>query len=591
VTLPTTVTNPAPMTNMPTIMSALPFLNKEQSIAFIYLATAFLKRVFNAAQVENNNTVQEIIDALGPISFNLRSIPLRMYLGGQGGCGKSHLLHLFKKFTILWGMPNAVLITATTGTAAVNIEGVTIHSIINLMPSQGNGAVSTRPASENEVKNIQGVFMIIVDECSMLGLSQLYDINARLNIVKTAIDPTLPQMLKNERREMYFGDLDFILVGDFMQLAPVGAASLYSQPKAKEKSRSEISIRGKNEAIARVIFNNIIDVVVVLKVAVRQQKDLHFANILSRIRSNEITDDDVRLLNSRVVSPALSVPNDTPIIVYRNDLRNSINEQITSNVAHARKTKVFRIHAKFTADGKAPLDAAKIRTLRQTRELTTSRLRGTLDVYVGMPVMITCNVAVTGFGIANGTVATVFDVIYAEEDKDLLTEMTTDNDETYVICHDEKQPMVILLQLKNHKFKKLDGLPEGVFPLLVKGPLPCKLESRCSPGQYIRARMAQFPLVPAYSMTGHKVQGQTMNNILIADLDNNFISMNWLYTVLSRSTTLDGVFLSSKITDLKAKVAKQRQSDLMKFMLETLPQKDNESSAALLTLIPSLANL
>ena len=529
---------------MPTIEQAIKHhnLNTEQRRAFIFLACAFLSHVLEISRIENAALVQQVLASLGPLANYMRTKPLRMYLGGQGGCGKSHLLHAFKDFTRLWGLPNSVLLTATTGTAAVNIKGVTIHSVVNLM-AKGTGPVSLRAASDKEVKSLTGVAMIIIDECSMLGLAQLHDLNARLNIIRLMINPSLegPQ-------SMFFGSLHIVLVGDFMQLTPVGATTLYSLPPTPV-GMSSMSTRATHEALARHIFKDIIDVVVVLEVPVRQQGDQHFAGILARLRACTTTAADIDAINSRALPRNKDpLPASTPIIVYRNELRLKINDELAAAVARANTTKVFRIEGKFTAKRKDQvLSDAHIRLLVRAKSLGESKVQGTIDVYVGMPVMVVANVAVTGYGIANGTTATVLDVIYpASSSQEVIT---LANGETITRSTDGSQPVAVLLLIKDPHFKQIVGLPPCVFPLFARGPLECTIENRATK-QKMQAKFTQFPLVPAFCLTGHKVQGQTMSSILIAEPNNPHARLSWLYTVLSRVTSLNGLFLTEPIKSI-----------------------------------------
>lgn len=61
--------------------------------------------------------------------------PLRMFLSGEGGTGKSHVLHaIIKHARIKWGRTagcyGPVLVVAPTGNAAYNVGGYTWHSYV-----------------------------------------------------------------------------------------------------------------------------------------------------------------------------------------------------------------------------------------------------------------------------------------------------------------------------------------------------------------------------------------------------------------------------------------------------------------------------
>ncbi len=79
-------------------------------------------------------------------------------------------------------------------------------------------------------------------------------------------------------------------------------------------------------------------------------------------------------------------------------------------------------------------------------------------------------------------------------------------------------------------------LPTKSFPVTVKFPIGgskfLKLE---------KARIIQFPINNDLATTGHKLQGMTKKYLIVASL--NYSTANWIYVVLSRVTTLDGLFL------------------------------------------------
>ena len=59
-------------------------------------------------------------------------------------------------------------------------------------------------------------------------------------------------------------------------------------------------------------------------------------------------------------------------------------------------------------------------------------------------------------------------------------------------------------------------------------------------------RMHQFPVVRNTGTTGHKLQGKTVQSILVYDWH---YGGNWPYVVLSRVTTMRGVFIRTKLNN------------------------------------------
>ena len=60
----------------------------------------------------------------------------------------------------------------------------------------------------------------------------------------------------------------------------------------------------------------------------------------------------------------------------------------------------------------------------------------------------------------------------------------------------------------------------------------------------IVATMNRFPVLPNHATTGHKLQGQTKENLFISAW---YYGKNWPYVVLSRVKQLSGLFLRTAI--------------------------------------------
>ena len=69
-------------------------------------------------------------------------------------------------------------------------------------------------------------------------------------------------------------------------------------------------------------------------------------------------------------------------------------------------------------------------------------------------------------------------------------------------------------------------------------------------GQEIRVattiELTQFPVVGNFATTGHKLQGKSLDALLIAEWSK---VKNWAYVVLSRVRTLAGLYLETPIPD------------------------------------------
>lgn len=135
-----------------------------------------------------------------------------VFLSGGAGSGKSHVIQKFVDIKRQL-MPHInIAITGTTGMAALNIGGVTIHSFagmgINKLPydeflESGRQSVRGFQLTQKQLKTID---VLIIDEISMFSAQSLDFVYDRLLHARG----DLPQI---------------ILVGDFTQLPPVATSS------------------------------------------------------------------------------------------------------------------------------------------------------------------------------------------------------------------------------------------------------------------------------------------------------------------------------------------------------------------------------
>lgn len=130
-----------------------------------------------------------------------------IFLTGPAGTGKSYCVNLLFKFleeqNIFFGK------TATTGVAALNVGGITIHSWSGMGLADEDGMRLLDKVSENRkaTNRIKNAKVLVVDEISM-AKAELVE---KLDIVC--------QFIRNNGKP--FGGIQIVFVGDFLQLPPV----------------------------------------------------------------------------------------------------------------------------------------------------------------------------------------------------------------------------------------------------------------------------------------------------------------------------------------------------------------------------------
>ena len=247
--------------------------------------------------------------------------PRLVYLTGEGGTGKSQAIIAITEYFRRMGKSDQLLIAALTGSAASLIGGETIHKLIGLN-SFGKGRLKSK-----KVMNIrkyqkiwENVNYLIIDEISMAGLKLLNEINLNLQLAKNNTDRN-------------FGGINILFVGDFAQLPPVCQKPLYTQ--IDKNVIKELKSNNSNSILnaGRLLWLNLTHCIILTE-QIRQNEDLHYAQIVRRLRTRNHTEQTIRadynILKSRIIStldPIITAEwDDAPIIVSRNELRENLNK-------------------------------------------------------------------------------------------------------------------------------------------------------------------------------------------------------------------------------------------------------------------------
>jgi len=106
----------------------------------------------------------------------------------------------------------------------------------------------------------------------------------------------------------------------------------------------------------------------------------------------------------------------------------------------------------------------------------------------------------------------------------------------------------------------------------------CKI-SQFTDEMSFKAKFTQFPVNIAIAMTGHKLQGRTLDNVIITSWPKNGLFQNWEYTVLSRVKTINGLYLFQELDINKSYAA----SDDFKLFIIRLQDKEKQIISKLTT--------
>ena len=204
------------------------------------------------------------------------STNVSVFLTGKAGTGKTTFLRTLRART-----PKRMVVLAPTGVAAINAQGLTIHSFFQLsfgpiVPGMTFQDKGTYYKMSKEKKNlIKTLDLLVIDEISMVRCDVL-----------DAVDQ---ELRKYRDKNKPFGGVQLLLIGDLQQLAPVAQekewqllAPYYSTPYFFG-----------SKALQQMQY-----VTIELKHIYRQQ-DAVFINILGKIRNHQVDTATMNALNAR----------------------------------------------------------------------------------------------------------------------------------------------------------------------------------------------------------------------------------------------------------------------------------------------------
>jgi len=404
-------------------------------------------------KIEINPLFEKALRLMGDSENNI-------FITGRAGTGKSTLLEYFRSIT---GKEIAVL--APTGVAAVNISGQTIHSFFGFRPDVTVEKVK-KEAKKKASPIYKSIDAIVIDEVSMVRADLLDCVDAFLRINGKA--PGFP-----------FGGTQMIFIGDLYQIPPVVAG--HDRNIFREHYESEYFFDAK-------VYDEIkIEYLELEKIY--RQTDQTFIELLNKIRDKTACDEDIELINRRVIGNEDELPKDTVYLTTTNAMAEERNEKELAGLPG--KLHVFKAEADGEVNEKY-FPAGKV--LRIKKEAQVMLLNNDPE----------------GRWI-NGTIGTVSKI--------------------------KGDYLEVRLQ---------DGGIEEVTPF--KWEI-CRLfwnEETRSVESEIVGSFKQYPVKLAWAITIHKSQGKTFDNVAI-DLGRGAFASGQLYVALSRCRSLQGIFLKRKI--------------------------------------------
>ncbi len=209
-----------------------------------------------------------------------------VFLTGKAGTGKTTFLKYIVKHT-----HKKTIVAAPTGIAAINAQGVTLHSLLQLpfgafiperiVPPDANAQFTTLynlfsnlRFNSSKRQLLQEMELLIIDEVSMLRADLLDCIDHMLRYLR-------------KRKDIPFGGTQLLFIGDLLQLPPVVKDNEWNILKSYYQSSYFFEAKAlSTQPLIHVELEKIY-----------RQSDDQFIKILNRFRENEQTTSDIDFLN------------------------------------------------------------------------------------------------------------------------------------------------------------------------------------------------------------------------------------------------------------------------------------------------------
>ena len=411
----------------------------------------------------------------------------------------------------------SIRITALTGTAATEIGGDTTDMEFQLKSEKSHPTCA-------DMDNYSDMRLVIVDEVSFMdhdkGLKKLDD-----------------RLQKFVRREgCLFGDVPIAFLGDFRQLDAIGENGILKNPNSmcwEGALTNMVELDGKHR------FRNC----------------QTMSEIMTEMHSTGLSEKHRDLLNSRVIDGIkVKRPNiaSTQFATFHNQNRceqNSLVFREYLRVHHANCTErnipdtaiIIRSKIRWAQNNRLlhPQHQKKIYEECSDADIcdgNRKRADPFLTLFSGCKLMGTENKDVKN-GVANGTTATFRRVKLKKGVK--LEAIRYDGHWVWAVDIDNVQDI---------ELEWADSLYKGTFRVKPQSKtFRCKFTIR-EDGKNVTLRPSikfnHFPVILNHATTGHKLQGKTVKTLVVAEWS---AVRNWIYVVLSRVTTLDGLYLTHKL--------------------------------------------
>jgi len=480
-------------------------------------------------------------------SLHPQNEPLRMFISGPAGTGKTRVINAVTDFFEQRKQMRRFRLASYMGISARHISGMTLHSALSLS-TQRNMKTNSK-SHQDLIAMWEGVEYLFIDEVSMISCQFLYRISEALCIAKGNTNA--------------FGSINIIFAGDFAQLPPVKETRLYSRINTRQQ---EATTHRQKTVFGKLLWLSV-STIIILHHVQRQTgiENQNFVELLTRLREGRCTEFDYDLLNGRMLEYNINIDftnepwRHAPIIVYDNAAKDALN--ICATVAFAKQTgqELYWYYAEDKHHKKKIKDQQLIDHLIHLPSGQTGQRLGRIPLVLGMPILVSQNFDVEG-GVVNGSKGTITQIRYHIDEEN------------------HRYLNSVVIHIPDSSDEKMGLLPPHHLPILPDST-DIVFEHPYS-NQKCHIQRTQVPILPAFAMTAHRAQGQTLERVII-DLQ-SCKGTEAPYVMASRAQTLNGLlilrpFEKKKICCRESEDARKEKERLKILNLLTLTQLGSDS--------------
>lgn len=470
------------------------------------------------------------------------------FLTGSAGTGKSfvlkHIIDSLRKRGL------KVVVTASTGCAAVAIQGTTIHSACGVGLGMDSFEFLRKKAGRPALfKKLNDADVLVIDEVSMLDSILFEKIETMYSTSRTGrVRPSRRGRVINKGS---FGGLQVVLCGDFFQLPPVAA----SDPKLQH-------LREKFFAFESDAWQRTIKKTFILR-QVHRQADRNFVGLLNEMRHGMVSRYTMRVLSACRVAGANLEIDDADRYVHYTKLYAFRNQ-----VAQENEGRLRQLGGNSVAyDSKRLIDRESLgmMSVASVEGLLKSMIPAErLVLKIGARVICIKNVDQPN-GIVNGAAGTVVGFTTSSQTllqrvvphaKNWAAEKHRFSKEPYTIDGLMREEVMNIddaeaMGKELRRFRRgtdgaleIDCVTGGLVPVVRFDHGVCKTmfvedwKVVGLKGQDV-AELRQIPLTLGWALTIHKAQGMTLERVE-TDVGKAF-DFGQVYVAMSRARSMQGL--------------------------------------------------